>query len=45
MASNLNPRFLFKLRKESKALKITDFVYSVDEGIISLYNVMGIIWR
>ena len=32
MASHLNPRFLLKLRKESKALEITDFVYSVDEG-------------
>ena len=42
MASHLNPRFLLKLRKESKAIEITDFVYSEDEGMMSSYNVMGI---
>ena len=32
ISSHLNPRYLLKLRKESKALKITDFIYSLKDG-------------
>ena len=31
-ASHLNPRYLLKLRRESKALQIPDFVYCLDDG-------------